>query len=146
MNRIKFFILILVFLLHFSSCFPEDTKPFEVEYKVNLLTDFPFVARISYTDSTGDITFYTTDREWSGKVSLRPTQKAHLLVTLWCDWNDTHMHNPMWYNYNYEKKQNRISGKIIHSQTVVQDYGENVVLISLHKSQAKKRKNILAVN
>lgn len=128
---------IVLFTSLLISCAEKDITTFEVTYEVNTPKDLPLKTFISYTDSTGRVTLYTTEKKWSKKATLHTNQIASLCATVSYDWDSVFVHYPGYYCFDEEQRQSLISGSIIHPQKTVTEYGEYAVLISLPNSETK---------
>lgn len=76
-------VLILSLLI---SCAQKDNASFEVTYEVSTRKDLPLKTFISFTDSTGGVTLYTTEKNWSKKVTLHADQTAFLRQNSLLEW------------------------------------------------------------
>lgn len=133
-------VLILSLLI---SCAQKDNASFEVTYEVSTRKDLPLKTFISFTDSTGGVTLYTTEKNWSKKVTLHADQTASLCTVVTYDWDSVFIYYPVYYWFDEQQRQSLISGSIIHPRKTVTEYGEYTVFISLLKSETEEQNGFI---
>lgn len=81
MKSIIRFVSLGLLLSLLSSCFKKKDEPFRVTYKVTGYADCSYFVTISYTDSTGNKAWVTTnDQHWSKTVSIPKGSHASLIA------------------------------------------------------------------
>lgn len=128
----KIAIALLIATLSLSCSPKRQSDSFCVTYRVDGFSSEPYKALISYQDSTGLVTFYTTAKYWSKKVCLPKGTSASLAAQPIADLNlyMKYMESqPICTNY-----KTTLSVRIYHDKKTVGAGGSKLVVVGLSPS------------
>lgn len=118
---------LLLFVL--TGCSKKEDSQLCITYKVVGCSNKSYQTFISYRDSTGLVSLYTTDQNWSKKVCLPSGVPASLITFSCVDWELHNQHLER--DTPLEEEAITVSAQIIHENKTVAENNKRTIILCL---------------